>query len=114
MAKEFAKRFYNSAVWKQTRQQVLKRCGYICEIEGCMEPAVEVDHIIELTPKNISDTRISLGMDNLRGLCHNHHTAKTRAEQEYQRGSMLEKYVFDAEGNPVPAASPREGASKIH
>ena len=72
MAREFAKAFYRSKEWKETREYVLKRDNYLCQ--HCGELAEEVHHKIHLTPFNITDASISLGADNLVSLCKNCHS----------------------------------------
>ena len=44
MARAFAKAFYNSGVWKEVRESILKRDNYMCQMEGCHNPAEEVHH----------------------------------------------------------------------
>lgn len=77
MARDFAKQFYNSKLWKDTREFILKRDNYLCV--RCGMPASDVHHITELTPENINDKNISLNPKNLECLCkachneeHNH------------------------------------------
>ena len=45
MAKEFAKPFYNSKAWRDTRQLIIERDRGRCQECGCA--ANEVDHIDE-------------------------------------------------------------------
>ena len=95
MARDFAKRFYNSKAWKLCRKSFIalrisvdggmcqhcqKELGYIC------------DHIDELTPDNINDPEITLSHDNLQYLCLPCHNKKTFGEVE------KEKYFFDSAG----------------
>jgi 5-methylcytosine-specific restriction protein A len=72
MAKEYAKGFYTSGVWRRCR------AGYIASrvaidggmCEHCREvPGYIVDHIIEISPSNITDPEITLNHDNLQYLC---------------------------------------------
>ncbi len=77
MAKEFAKKFYNSKAWKECRQSYIdKRIaidGGMCE--HCKnELGYIVDHKEELTPDNIDNPYITLNHDNFQYLgliCHN-------------------------------------------
>lgn len=65
--------------------------------------AEEVHHKIELTPENINNKRIALGMDNLVSLCGQCHKRITKAEHEKSNtGSVkLQRIVFDENGYPV-------------
>lgn len=103
MAKEWAKAFYNSTAWQQARGAALKRDRYTCQTEGCFHVAEEVHHKIELTPENINNKRIALGMDNLVSLCGQCHKQITKAEHEKSNtGSVkLQRIVFDENGYPV-------------
>ena len=94
--KEFARQFYNSKRWKQTREIVIKRHFGLCN--RCMKPGKIVHHIIELTPKNIDDTRVSLNPDNLELLCHECHD-NLRYETP---GIVRPGYEFDQSGRVVP------------
>lgn len=96
MAKVWAKRFYRSKAWRDTRQLVLYRDMYTCQ-ECLSARAEEVHHIIELTPDNINDPNISLNPDNLVSLCHDCHT---RITQGYT-GDVVEGYYFDENGMVV-------------
>ena len=76
MAKEWAKRFYKSKAWQQTRAAYISKRvsidGGMCEVCG-KHLGYIVHHITELTPRNISDAKISLGMDNLMYVCKDCH-----------------------------------------
>lgn len=74
MAKEFAKKFYNSKEWKKT-QKLYKQMKYgICE--RCGKPnGIIVHHKIYIDEVNINNPNITLNFDNLELLCqdcHNH------------------------------------------
>lgn len=72
MAKEWAKKFYQSTQWINTRDYILSKYHYLCQ--RCKEhPAEIVHHIIWLTPKNINDPNITLGEDNLTPVCRECH-----------------------------------------
>ena len=60
-------------------------------------------HVIELTPENINDISIALNPDNLISLCHDCHTKITQGST----GDIQDVYIFDDEGNVVPAYPPR-------
>lgn len=95
MAKKWAKPFYDSKVWKNVRQEVLRRDLYTCH--DCLRRASEVHHIIELTPNNIQDHKIALNPRNLQCLCHDCHTKRTKG----CTGDLDAGYVFDLEGNVI-------------
>lgn len=61
--------------WGRLRRVVLERCGYRCEWrEGrrrCRNGATDVDHIVPGDDHSL---------DNLQGLCHQHHLTKTGRE----------------------------------
>ena len=112
MAKEFAKPFYNSKAWKETRQLIIERDRGRCQ--ECGRAANEVDHIEELTKDNIDDTNITLNPDNLRLLCHEWHTRKPTQEQARQHGHtqpddfVLDKIIFDVDGFPIVGSPPKK------
>lgn len=101
MAKEFAKPFYNSKVWKAVRRSYLKQRiaidGGLCET--CRErPGKIVHHIENLTEKNIRDREITASMDNLRLDCKHCHD---REEGHFikQKKTLC---MFDENGQPLP------------
>ncbi len=61
------------ARWQRLRLLVLGR-DPICQYPGCTELATDVDHIV---PRSLGGKD---SMDNLQGLCHQHHSAKTARE----------------------------------
>lgn len=67
---------YNSRRWRAMRRTQLARVAW-CEVPGCVNAAMEVDHII-----NFRDGRDPRAWDaaNLQSLCKAHHSAKTLAE----------------------------------
>ena len=76
MAKGFAKSFYNSRAWIDTRDAYIaertRRDGGMCE--NCHENVgEELHHVEPLTPANISDYDICLNPDNLKWLCKDCH-----------------------------------------
>lgn len=100
MAKQFAKPFYNSKLWKQQRAYILARDHYTCTQPGCRRPATEVHHIEELTEQNISNPRIALAESNLRSLCEDCHKQITKQMKQKNFG-VLESIAFDEKGYPV-------------
>lgn len=102
MAREFAKRFYRSMLWRQTRECALRRDMFTCR--DCGGRATEVHHIIELTPNNIDEPTIALGLNNLMSLCGPCHAARTAGTGDV--GDVSEGYIFDADGQVVPVEHP--------
>ena len=94
MAKEYAKRFYNSAAWIKTSKAYAASKFFICE--RCGQPAKNyiVHHKKFLTPQNINDPMVALNWDNLQLLCldcHNNvHNTKNKR-----------KIFFDSSGQVV-------------
>lgn len=95
MSKPFSRAFYNSPQWKAARREALRRDRYTCQ--ECDARAVEVHHVIDLTPENINDPMIALNLDNLKSLCHNCHTKITKGDT----GDLPEGYIFDDEGHVI-------------
>ena len=105
MARDFAKPFYDSKEWKATREYVLMRDKYLCQV--CGAPAEEVHHKEHLSPENIGDPRVTMSPDNLVSLCRACHFEQHRGEH----GSGREKeeaypYTFDENGKLVRKRSP--------
>ena len=72
MAKEWAKKFYQSTNWIRTRDYIMAKHHYICQ--KCHErPAEIVHHIIWLNPGNINNPDITLKEDNLIPVCRECH-----------------------------------------
>ena len=57
--------------WRQIRRLVLLRDPLCRDESGCAKPSTDVDHI---TPRRQGGAD---ALSNLRGLCHEHHSAKT-------------------------------------
>lgn len=76
MARDFAREFYNSQAWKNTRAAYTASVGGLCErckAKGRLTPAEIVHHKTHLTPENITDNSITLGWANLEALCRDCH-----------------------------------------
>ena len=87
--KPFAQTFYKSRTWQETREAYAKSQGYLCENclkKGLYNPGVIVHHIIELTPENINDPRVSLSFDNLRLVCRKCHAEEHAHKRRYLIG----------------------------
>ena len=99
MARDFSRQFYRSKAWRQTREQALRRDLFTCR--DCGGRATEVHHVRELSPDNINDPAIALGLDNLMSLCGACHSARTAGACDVGEG-----YAFDAEGQVVRVGTP--------
>lgn len=91
----WAEWFYKSQAWKRTRDAAWKRDGGLCVDclkAGRITPAEEVHHVIELTPLNIRQPDVSLGMSNLVSLCRECHRARHGAKS-------ARRYTIDATGH---------------
>ena len=78
MAKEFARKFYNSKAWKNCRNEYGKKAHWLCENclrKGIYKPGEIVHHKIELDPVTIEHPEIALSFDNLELLCRDCHAA---------------------------------------
>ena len=108
MAREFAKPFYNSREWEQTRAYVLKRDCYLCR--RCGRLAEEVHHIRHLTPENIGDVKITLNPENLMSLCKachfKEHVNDKASGKKDPHGKFTEEYGFYENGFLVRIAPP--------
>lgn len=89
------KQLYNSKVWKDTRQQVLRRDLFTCR--DCHSRASEVHHIKPLTPENIDNWDISLNPNNLISLCKKCHSKIT----DGYTGDIQGDYIFNENGEVV-------------
>lgn len=79
MAREFAKKFYKSKAWKDTRDYIFNKYHGLCA--ECGNPGQEVHHKEFLSPDNINDPNIALGEDNLILLCRDcHHRRHDKKE----------------------------------
>lgn len=95
MAKEWAKKFYNSMAWKRTRKAYMNSVHGVCE--KCGEPGLELHHIKELTPMNINDPEITLSWSNLKYLCFSCHQKETWGTVDV----VEEGLEFNADGELV-------------
>jgi len=65
-----AQRGYNAA-WRKVRARILARDPVCRDAAGCAKVSTDVDHIIARAAGGGD------GDENLQGLCHGHHSAKT-------------------------------------
>ena len=100
MARDFAKSFYKSKEWQQTRDYILKRDRYLCR---CGKPATEVHHIKHLSPQNINDVTVTMNPANLVSLCRDCHFEEHKGEHGKGRANEENNpYTFDENGMLVP------------
>ena len=72
MARDFAKKFYQSLEWQRTRDYILSKHNYLCQ--KCKQnPAEIVHHIIWLSATNINNPEITLSESNLMPVCRECH-----------------------------------------
>lgn len=74
-----ANNFYQSEQWKQTREYVINRDNYMCQI--CGEVITDrkiIDHIV---PRRVDKSK-QLDEDNLWTLCYRCHSIKTNIEEQ--------------------------------
>lgn len=95
MAKEWAKRFYQSSNWINTRDYIMSKYFYVCQ-KCYHKPAEIVHHIIWLTPNNINDPNITLNEKNLIPVCRECHALIHEGVS-----STSEEVMFNASGELV-------------
>lgn len=91
--REFAKEFYCSLAWKNTRRAYAKSRGGLCErclAKGIYRAGEIVHHKVYLSPENINDPAVSLNWDNLELLCRDCHGA------EHEK--IHRRYTVDEQG----------------
>lgn len=76
-----ADRFYSSAAWVQLRDRVRREAGGMCQVPGCTQRGVIVDHIHE-----IKDGGAKLERSNCVLLCAAHHGTKTHRAWRQRAG----------------------------
>lgn len=100
MAKEFAKKFYNSKVWRLCRKAYIESVNGLCELcakKGKCTPGFIVHHKIELTPTNINDPNVALNFDNLEYDCLDCHNRLTMTKHNCAADGLM----FDENGNLI-------------
>ena len=118
MSREFSKAFYNSKRWQDVRAYVLLRDAYKCQACG-QTGALEVHHIIHLTPDNINDAAITLNDRNLRTLCRDchfkeHETDKLSGNKNKngEKSDCGAEFYFDDNGFLVKRPEPGDSETK--
>jgi 5-methylcytosine-specific restriction endonuclease McrA len=96
MAREFAKKFYNSKQWQTVRQAYRVSKFGICERCKCPN-ATDVHHKVELNEFNINNPEVAIDFKNLELLCKPCHSLETNSKY-----SPLEQgYSFNADGDLI-------------
>lgn len=99
MAREFAKAFYRSKAWRETRDYIFIRDNGLCQDclkNGKVTVGEEVHHKTFLTPDNINDNSIALGASNLILLCKDCHS-----NRHHKRKATREGLRFNEKGELV-------------
>ena len=94
---------YNNRKWRRRRAVQLKvepLCR-ICQAQGRIEPAVEVDHI---KPHRGDANEFFCG--EIQSLCRKCHRAKTIDEQRQKRGRWAKGWAVGVDGMPVSRDHP--------
>ena len=97
MAQDWAKKVYNSQAWIDLRKTLIAERGSRCEHCGRVIPDTKdviADHIVELTPDNVSDPMLSLNQNNVQLLCLDCHNLK------HHRFSHNSQSVYIVYGSP--------------
>lgn len=97
--KEWARSFYMSGVWEDTRAAYMLSKNNICE--RCGEPAKICHHKTWLNRTNINNPYVTLSWDNLEALCQDCHN-----KEHHKKDSTL-RYRFDNEGNIIYTNPPQ-------
>ena len=95
---DFARKFYLSKAWRNTREYIFKRDMGLCV--RCNRPGEIVHHKIHLAPHNIDNPNITLAEDNLELVCRECHAIEHEGQPVTAPGLM-----FDSEGNLVERES---------
>ena len=91
--RDFAKPFYSSTAWENTRRSYIKSVGGLCErclAKGIYRAGVIVHHKVHLSPENINDPDVTLNWNNLELLCRDCHGA------EHEK--IRRRYTVDEQG----------------
>ena len=97
MAKDWAKKFYDSKAWKECRDSFIAtreaEDGGLCQI--CRQRAGYIVHHKQwLTAANVTDPDVSLSYDNLLYVCHPCHQNNESSDENL--------YFFDDSGQIQP------------
>lgn len=91
LSDEEKKKFYGSQKWRNKAKSIQRRDKGVCNI--CKKLILGrhvVDHIIELTPQNVTDENIAYGEENLQLLCLSCHTIKTFKTPNFMDSGVID------------------------
>lgn len=101
MAKEYAKKFYQSKQWRQCREAFIASVGGLCTRclkRGEVTAGYIVHHKTYITPQNINDPSVTLNFDNLEYLCRGCHNDEhvfgeeiAAPRWEWKDGELIER-----------------------
>ena len=90
--KDYARTFYSSKAWKDTRTAYAKYRHNLCELclaKGIYKPGVIVHHKIHIDPQTINDPTVTLNWDNLQLVCRDCHAMiHDRRQRRYKFDEM--------------------------
>lgn len=98
MAKDFAKQFYSSKTWQDTRNAYAKSVGHLCERckdKGIITAGEIVHHKTHIDLNNIDKPDITLSFNNLEMLCRRCHG------EEHNRKNK-KRFFVDENGKVIP------------
>ncbi len=101
IAREFAKKFYNSKQWKKCRELYRQSVNGLCE--RCLKKGKyvlgdEVHHKKHLSPDNINNPDVTLSFNNLELLCASCHSIEHNRSKE---NCLDDGLMFDDDGDLV-------------
>ena len=99
MAREFARAFYKSKQWQNTRAAYIRSVDGLCENclkHGIYKPGYIVHHKKHLTPYNIDNPHVSLDFSNLEYLCFDCHSREHSGDNDEPL-----RIGFDENGNVI-------------
>ncbi len=97
MSKPWAKQFYNSSAWQQTRYAYMVSRHGLCE--RCGKPGSIVHHRKALRPCDMGNPTRTLSWSNLELLCHHCH------DMEHLSHHPPARCGFDPQGNILPPST---------
>ena len=100
--REFAKSFYKSKIWQDTRNAYYNYAKGLCEEclkQGRYTVGEIVHHKEHITPENIENPEITLSFNNLELVCRECHCKLHEFKRERKHSER--RYIVDAEGNVI-------------
>lgn len=98
---EWARAFYKSRAWLETRKAYAASVGWLCEdclARGLIVPGKVVHHIVPLTPETVGDASVALVWSNLRLVCQDCHASEHRKAKGF-------RYDVRPDGSIAPPAA---------